>query len=153
MTAINKARPDLGRLTQGQIDCLVLVSHNLTSKEIGPLLGISLHTVDQRIRRAIRALNVERRGDAARIVSGRLSSGLFKWPDNRLEPLVKPLLDRVEGVVEFPLPVATKRHPANELTVWQRLLWIVLIAIGAAFSMGVYLAGLASFVRMVNGVA
>jgi ABC-type Na+ efflux pump permease subunit len=36
------------------------------------------------------------------------------------------------------------------MSVGQRLLWIVLIAIGAAFSAGMYLAGLESLSRLLN---
>ena len=48
------------------------------------------------------------------------------------------------------LPFATRSHPSNEMSVGIRLLWIVLIALGAAFSVGMYLAGLESLSRMIN---
>ena len=145
-------RTDLAieELTKGQIDCLILVSQNLTSKQIGPLLGISPHTVDQRIRRAMRILNVDRRAVAARIVAGQRSRGLFQWPDDRHEQLVEPLPDRIESIFHLPLPIPTARHPTNTLRIGHRILWIVLIAMGAAFSMGVYLAGLTSFASMLG---
>src|SRR3954468_2659744 len=57
------------RLTSGQLDCLRLVDQHLSSKEIAAELGISPHTVDQRIRGAIHTLGVERRSQAARIVA------------------------------------------------------------------------------------
>ena len=50
----------------------------------------------------------------------------------------------------LPLPFATRRQPRNEMSVGFRLLWIVLIAIGAAFSAGMYLAGLESLARMLS---
>ena len=50
----------------------------------------------------------------------------------------------------LPLPFATRSQPANEMSVGYRLLWIVTIAIGAAFSAGMYLAGLESFTRMMT---
>jgi hypothetical protein len=50
----------------------------------------------------------------------------------------------------LPLPFATRSQPANEMSVGVRLLWIVLIAIGAAFSAGMYLAGLESLSRMIK---
>ena len=40
----------VARLSQGQLDCLLLVDQHLSSKEIAGELGISSHTVDQRIR-------------------------------------------------------------------------------------------------------
>ena len=48
------------------------------------------------------------------------------------------------------LPFATRSHPSNEMGVGLRLLWIVLIAIGATFSAGMYLAGLESLSRMIS---
>jgi DNA-binding CsgD family transcriptional regulator len=59
----------VARLNQGQLDVLRLVDQHMSSKEIGVLLGISPHTVDQRIRTAIRLLEVSRRQEAARLVS------------------------------------------------------------------------------------
>ena len=48
------------------------------------------------------------------------------------------------------MPFATRSNPRNEMSVGQRLLWIVLIATGAAFSAGMYLAGLESLSRLLN---
>ena len=48
------------------------------------------------------------------------------------------------------MPFATRSNPRNEMSVAQRLLWIVLIATGAAFSAGMYLAGLESLARLLN---
>ena len=53
--------------------------------------------------------------------------------------------------LSLPLPFATRSHPSNEMSVGLRLLWIVLIAMGAAFSAGMYLAGLESLSRMISG--
>lgn len=50
----------------------------------------------------------------------------------------------------LPLPISTRSQPSNELSVGVRLLWIVLIALGAAFSAGMYLAGLESLSRMMS---
>ena len=50
----------------------------------------------------------------------------------------------------LPLPFATRSNPRNEMTVGQRLFWIVVIAIGAAFSAGMYLAGLESLARLLS---
>ena len=48
------------------------------------------------------------------------------------------------------MPFATRSNPRNEMSVGQRLLWIALIATGAAFSAGMYLAGLESLARLLN---
>ncbi len=55
-------------LSNGQLEVLRLVNRHLNSKEIGALLGISSHTVDQRVRGAIQRLGVARRSEAARLV-------------------------------------------------------------------------------------
>lgn len=57
----------LDRLNDGQRDCLRLVLAHLNSKEIARELGVSPHTVDQRLRIAMRILNAQSRFEAARI--------------------------------------------------------------------------------------
>jgi hypothetical protein len=49
------------------------------------------------------------------------------------------------------MPFATIHYPRNEMSIAHRLLWIVAIACGAAFSVSVYLAGLESLARLVRG--
>ena len=56
---------EVGRLSEGQKDCLRLVLAHMTSKEIARHLGISSHTVDQRLRYAIRILGARTRMQAA----------------------------------------------------------------------------------------
>ncbi len=58
----------VARLSNGQIEVLRLVNRHLNSKEIAVKLGISSHTVDQRVRGAIHRLGVARRSEAARLV-------------------------------------------------------------------------------------
>ena len=55
------------RLNEGQRDCLRLVLAHLTSKEIARELGVSPHTVDQRLRTAMRILDAQSRFEAARV--------------------------------------------------------------------------------------
>jgi hypothetical protein len=47
-------------------------------------------------------------------------------------------------------PFATRSNPRNEMSVGQKLFWIVVIAIGSAFSAGMYLAGLESLARLLK---
>lgn len=56
----------IGRLTDGQKACLRLVRENRTSKDIGRILELSPHTVDMRIRAAMRILATGSRAEAAR---------------------------------------------------------------------------------------
>jgi DNA-binding CsgD family transcriptional regulator len=169
----------VARLTEGQLDCLRLVNQHLSSKEIAVELGISPHTVDQRVRQALQTLRVSRRSQAARIVAQ------FSGPYQRLihqSPYIggdAPAAEegaavsnqirhagRAGEVWEGPgfhteqknesfrpslqLPFATRSHPRNEMSVGLRLLWIVVIATGAAFSAGMYLAGLESLARLLK---
>ena len=166
------------RLTAGQLDCLRLVHQHLSSKEIAAELGISPHTVDQRIRQSLQILGVERRSQAARIVAQ------HSEPYQRLihqSPYIPADAQSVqpEGAVShqirhadragevgrpgflteqrpasfrpsLQLPFATRSNPRNEMSVGQRLFWIVVIATGAAFSAGMYLAGLESLARLLR---
>ncbi|MFL6758557.1 MAG: helix-turn-helix transcriptional regulator [Sphingomonas sp.] len=168
----------VARLTSGQLDCLRLVDQLLSSKEIATELKISPHTVDQRIRQALAILGVERRTQAARIVAQ--SKGPYqrlihqppyivgdaqaRHPEAAVSHQIRHA-DRAgeAGGVGFlteqrpasfwpslQLPFATRSNPRNEMSVGQRLFWIATIAIGAAFSAGMYLAGLESLARLLK---
>jgi DNA-binding CsgD family transcriptional regulator len=169
----------VARLTAGQLDCLRLVDQHLSSKEIAAELGISPHTVDQRIRQALAILGVERRAQAARVVAQ------YSGPYQRLihqSPYIPadPQSGHPGAAVSIQIrhagrageagragflteqrpasfrpslqpPFATRSNPRNEMSVGQRLFWIAAIAIGAAFSAGMYLAGLESLARLISG--
>jgi DNA-binding CsgD family transcriptional regulator len=168
----------VARLTRGQLDCLRLVDQLLSSKEIATELQISPHTVDQRIRQALATLGVERRAQAARIVAQ--YSGPYqrlihqspyiepRSPSGHPEAAVSHQIRHADRAGEaggagflteqrpasfwpsLQLPFATRSNPRNEMNVGQRLFWIVIIAIGAAFSAGMYLAGLESLARLLK---
>lgn len=169
----------VARLSDGQLDCLRLVAQHLSSKEIAVELDISPHTVDQRIRQALQILNVSRRSHAARLVAQHCEpyQRLIHQPpyivtdSNRGETdaaVSKQIrhADRAGKARDgagfeteqkyglfwpsLQLPFATRRHPRNEMSVGLRLLWIVVIATGAAFSAGMYLAGLESLARLLK---
>ena len=183
--AVLRDSPDRGvsRLNDGQRQCLALVNEHLSSKQIALRLGISPHTVDQRVRQALQILGVEKRGEAARIVA----AAMRESADPTYQRLIHqpPYIDGVpapgheEGAVghqirqagragesrlagieteqrpadrwaPLSLPISTRSQPSNEMSVAVRLLWIILIALGAAFSAGMYLAGLESLSRMVS---
>lgn len=168
----------VARLSAGQLDCLRLVDQHLSSKEIATELNISPHTVDQRIRGALHILGVERRTQAARLVArhcGPYQRLIHQPPYVEPDPsTVQPLAtvsnqirhaDRAGGAgaagfiteqrpasfrPSLQMPFATRSNPRNEMSVGQRLLWIVLISTGAAFSAGMYLAGLESLARLLD---
>ena len=168
----------VARLSSGQLDCLLLVDRHLSSKEIAAELHISPHTVDQRIRQALSILGVERRTQAARIVAqyqepyqrlihqtpyihGEAQSGhpeaavshQIRHADRAGEAGGAGFLTEQRPALSWSslqLPFATRSNPRNEMSVGQRLFWIVAIAIGAAFSAGMYLAGLESLARLLR---
>ena len=168
----------VARLSAGQLDCLKLVDQHLSSKEIATELQISPHTVDQRIRGALHILGVDRRSQAARIVSQHCGAyqrlihqspyvepgPATAQPDGAVSIQIRHA-DRAGGTGDagfiteqrpasfrssLQMPFATRSNPRNEMSVAQRLLWIALIATGAAFSAGMYLAGLESLSRLLN---
>ena len=169
----------VARLTAGQLDCLRLVDQHLSSKEIASELHISPHTVDQRIRQALGILGVERRTQAARIVaqfdepyqrlihqsphietalqpaqSDAAVSHQIRHADRAGEVGGAGFLTEQRPASFLPSlqpPFATRSHPRNEMSVGQRLFWIAAIAIGSAFSAGMYLAGLESLARLLKG--
>jgi DNA-binding CsgD family transcriptional regulator len=168
----------VSRLTSAQLDCLKLVDQHLSSKEIAAELGISPHTVDQRIRQSLAILGVERRAQAARIVaqySGPYQRLIHQSPyieaaprtghpqaavsnqirhaDRAGEAGAAGFLTEQRPASFWPSlqpPFATRSNPRNEMSVGQRLFWIAAIAIGAAFSAGMYLAGLESLARLLK---
>jgi len=172
---VDEVQQRIARLSQGQLDCLRLVDQHLSSKEIAAELGISPHTVDQRVRGALQILGVERRAHAARLIAlhcGPYQRLIHQPPyieaataTGQSEATVRNQIRHADRAGEagpagfkteqkpsswssLPLPVATRSSPRNEMSIGQRLLWIVLIAMGAAFSAGMYLAGLESLARL-----
>ncbi len=169
----------IARLSQGQLDCLLLVDQHLNSKEIAAELNISSHTVDQRIRQALQILGVERRSQAARAVARHTvpyqrlihqsphiePTGIPGEPEAAVSHQIRHadrageaggagfLTEQRPASIRSSLqpPFATRSNPRNEMSVGQRMFWIAAIAIGSAFSAGMYLAGLESLSRMLKG--
>ncbi len=56
------------QLSEGQRDCLRLVYRHMTSKDIARVLSVSPHTVDMRLRMAMKTLDVASRIEAARML-------------------------------------------------------------------------------------
>lgn len=169
----------VAQLSEGQLECLKLVARHMSSKEIAAELDISPHTVDQRIRQSLAILDVSRRTQAARLVEdvhGRpyqrlIHQSPYIQPDPGPEQeegtasnqirhagragssgygASKTEQDVTASRFSLQLPFATGRQPRNEMSVGTRLLWIVIIAFGAAFAAGMYLAGLESLARMLS---
>lgn len=168
----------VAQLSEGQLEVLLMVAGHMNSKEIAAELDISPHTVDQRVRQSLQILGVARRQEAARLVvqvkgpSQRLihqspyipETSESSQSDGAVGTQIRHA-DRAGGSeivglqteqgsartrTSLPLPFATGSQPRNEMGVGFRLLWIVLIAIGALFSAGMYLAGLESLARLMG---
>lgn len=84
--------PDgLEKLTEAQRDCLRRVLQHMTSKDIARELGISPHTVDQRLRVAVKTLGVSSRVEAARLLAEHEGLGASAYqPTVYQSPLVVP---------------------------------------------------------------
>lgn len=67
-TQPNPLAVSLLALTEGQRACLRMVYSHMKSKDIARILGVSPHTVDMRLRTAMRTLGVTSRIEAARLL-------------------------------------------------------------------------------------
>ncbi|MCA1749583.1 MAG: helix-turn-helix transcriptional regulator [Parasphingopyxis sp.] len=164
-------------LSEEQRDCLRMVFEHMTSKDIARRLGISHHTVDQRIKTAMRLLDAPSRVEAARMLArheNRHRPLVYQSPEIESPPSDRP--DRTpihqqgtptghagyaihEARAEFAFrpesfigrPFASPRPwgARNDLTTIQRLAAIVAIAIGSALSFGAVTAGLEALTRIV----
>ena len=67
MTPMDAER--LNKLSEAQRICLRMVFMHMSSKDIARELGISPHTVDQRLKGAMQILGVDSRVEAARILA------------------------------------------------------------------------------------
>ena len=118
----------IARLSEGQRACLRMVLRQMSSKEIARALGISRHTVDQRLRLAMRTLEAANRIEAARALAAHEGGAPY-------QPSVyqTPHLDRAP--VADPA-VALRTREANDDGGLRRLAWIVAIAVAAAVFLG-----------------
>jgi len=133
-------------LSDRELSCLVLVAEHLSSKEIAVRLGISPHTVDQHVRRALHRLGTPTRREAVRWLRQTHERSFTDWRNHKqLQKLEGP--ERIEpaSAIQWParirLPLSTARYPRNTMSVGVRLMWILAIAAAAMASSLVYFAG------------
>lgn len=165
----------LARLTEKQRACLRLVSRHKSSKMIAPLLGITPEAVDQRLKTAVRILGVATRYEAALLLAEHEGGQAYQRVVYDAPELAAPAApgavgasagdrrsngDRLEeerARYEPPAPtqprssrltLPVERGRRNDLGLWQRLAWVVAIAIGAALSFGAFLAGLRALAQI-----
>ena len=173
-------RDRLARLTEKQRVCLRMVFMHRSSKEIARTLGIGADAVDQRLKTAMRALGVESRVDAARMLAEHEGAGtyqrvVYQSPDvvppvhpamlgatatkgagagsetigravREEQASFKALPWQTTGSLSLPLPLEGGRR--NDLGAWQKVAWVVAIAIGTAIAFGAFLSGLEALAQL-----
>jgi DNA-binding CsgD family transcriptional regulator len=102
---LNSLPHELAQLTDGQRDCLRLVYQHMKSKDIARTLGVSPHTVDMRLRTAMKTLSVGSRIEAARLLVQLEAGGAGA---DAYQPLIYHTPDVVSSAVS-----ATFRLPAS----------------------------------------
>jgi DNA-binding CsgD family transcriptional regulator len=129
----------LSLLSAAQIETLRHVFEHKNSKEIARLMNVSPHTVDERVRRALKKLNVSNRVEAATILA---RNGVFEdvTPYQPLTYQSLYLSDDAIGdegdpghgsawqVLNIGLPFPTKSQPVNRHGLLERIVWPILIA-------------------------
>ena len=124
----------IARLSEGQRECLRMVLRPMSSKEIARALGISRHTVDQRLRLAMRTLDVANRIEAARALA--THEGTDGYQLSAYQP---PHID--PGRPEGPAAASSTREAGHEERL-RRLGWIMAIAAAAAVLLAAIFIGL-----------
>jgi DNA-binding CsgD family transcriptional regulator len=124
----------IARLNEGQRECLRMVLRHMSSKEIARALGISRHTVDQRLRLAMRTLEAGNRIDAARALARQ--EGTEGYQPSAYQP---PHIDPAPTAT--PSAARTTREPGNDdgLRRWG---WIMAIAAAAGVLFAAVFIGL-----------
>lgn len=161
----------LAGLSDGQKDCLRLVARHFGSKEIARLLDISPHTVDQRLKVAMRVLGVESRFEAARMLLSHEAghqSLVYQRPDiagfSACPAPIAPQPDAQQpglSVREEQAPFRVSPHTQsvpvglvagekrNELSAQQKMAYVLAVAFGSAIAFGSIVAGLEALSRLI----
>lgn len=123
----------LERLTEGQRACLRMVLRHMSSKDIARALDISPHTVDQRLKLAMKTLGVGSRVEAAR---------LFAAAEG--EPPHQTLVHQSPDIASLPPApsLAAFAGRAGQHDRLRRTAWIVAIIAGLAIVFAALFTGL-----------
>ncbi len=173
---------DFDRLTEPQRICLRKVLSRRNSKEIALELGISHHTVDKRLERAIRTLGAGTRFEAARLLAeheGVTYERLVSEPididraaiSDSFDPSINERVeteqpernmmredrqpfqvgfDRPSG--SYRLPIRMGRGTINDLTVKQRLGWMLALPLAFAMAFGMLAIGLRTLLELAQAI-
>jgi DNA-binding CsgD family transcriptional regulator len=137
----NKQGQGIDQLSAAQVETLRHVFAHHNSKEIARIMGVSPHTVDERLRRAIRTLGVTSRVEAARLVEASHGAStpqpLIYQPSQLGTALTVPDDALAAGGTDGPTtpyrigyPFPTRSRPYNDHGRRERMLWPILIAFG-----------------------
>jgi DNA-binding CsgD family transcriptional regulator len=164
----------LPKLTEAQCECLRLVNSHLTSKEIAIRVGVSRHTIDQRLDRACKTLGVSTRKEAARLFAlydpiiyepfdiadmttaapdfpdlDYREEGNDRHSDYHLSDASTPFItDGLLQTQQIAMPFPQKRGDANALSIKQRLIWAVFICCVGIMISGLLIAALETLGRL-----
>lgn len=126
-------------LSAAQIETLRHVYEHKNSKQIARLMNVSPHTVDERVRRALKKLNASNRIEAARILA---VNGVFDHV-TPYQPLTYQLIDlgadpaapdadvgrsSLRRLLDIGTPFPTASQPTNRHGLMERIIWPILIA-------------------------
>ena len=126
-------------LSAAQIETLRHVFEHKNSKEIARIMDVSPHTVDERVRRALKKLHASNRIEAATILA---RNGVFDQV-TPYQPLTYQLIDlggaasageagpgrsSFRRVFDIGSPFPTASQPANRHGLMERIIWPILIA-------------------------
>ena len=119
----------MSKLTEAQRDCLRLVYQHMTSKDIGRALDVSSHTVDMRLRIAIKTLNVANRLEAAQLLAQHEAIQLMEQ-------------HKIGSDVQLDTHQLQPRKKTNSLGFDTRFAMVILVAFGSAVAFGAIVASL-----------
>ncbi len=164
---VDMAASPVETLTHRERECLRLVASGYSSKQIAPLLSLQPKRVDKVIDAANRKLGVSSRMEAARLVAESENRGVnvipgvtFPLPNTPPAPSIppwdeqtrQPLTLREERsafnaageTTQLGLPRRRSGGTSNDLTTWQRVIWIAILSSLALLGVGVLTRGLSS---------
>ncbi|WP_281253390.1 helix-turn-helix domain-containing protein [Sphingomonas guangdongensis] len=148
--------PDPSQLTDRQRDCLQLVGRGMSSKEIAGELGISHHTVDLHLKRAIRILGATSRRDAARRASElpvasnqhlATQAGAVVGP---AEIMASPVSAAEPGHSALRVPFLRQGRQRNDLSPASRIGWIAVLAMAMLIAAANFLNGLGALYKLAD---
>jgi DNA-binding CsgD family transcriptional regulator len=134
---------EFARVNEGQRACLRLVLEHKSSKEIARELGISSHTVDQRLKQAMKHLGAGSRVEAAKRLAALDAAGGYQslacqTPDIEAGAGRPPLSATREAAHSAP----RSRERETDGAKLQRMAWMVAIAAGVAMLLAALFIGL-----------